>query len=317
MGLLSGSSRKTYSTLSPEQRRVAGKLGTFFESNIGKPLQQYPGQITAPMSQYEKMGLGYLQNYLSDFGNYMQSRQNVYGKAVAGGLLPKIDASESARVFREEIEPSFQRRLGQFMGQAREEAKGAGAQKSSSAMNRAVVDRAAEAAETLNMMEYNRMREVEAAEWQRDAQIAQLRMQAAQMPEPERMEQLSMVQASQQLGALPRLIEQAENDAVFQEWLRTRPEYSPVLSQALDYLKIQMVGQYMKHSQGALGDIKEVTGGIADIVGNVGMIGTSIGGLAMGGLGGLGSMLGGLGGAAGGATGGSFSTLNTMLPLGL
>ena len=252
-GLLSGSPKlKTFSTLTPQQRGVSQKFGDYLSSRIGQPMEMYPGQMVAPMSQYEQQGMGYLGQYLGGQGTYMPQRQAAYAQALGGQMLSPIDMGASKQWFEQNVVPQYQQQFQRMSAPALEQAKGMGAGVSSSAMNRALAEQAGGMSQYLGDVGYQYMLQEQQAQRQREEQNAQYQLAAMGATEPGRAEQLSMIQASQQYGALPRMIEMQKLQADMQEWLRTRPEYSPVIGQAMQYLNTQMQGTYMQDQPGLM-----------------------------------------------------------------
>lgn len=248
----SGPSLQRFSTLNKQQKGVSEQLAKYFGSRLGQPMEQYSGQTVAPMSQYEQQGLGYLGDYLGGMGGYMPQRQAAYAKALGGQMLAPIDTAQSRAAFEQNVVPMYQGHFQRFAAPAKEEIAAMGGGVSSSAMNRAVADVGGDLSRYLSDLEYQRMLSEEQASRQREEQNAQYQLAAMSATEPERAEQLSMTQASQQYGQLPRQLEQMQLTAAMQEWLRTRPEYSPVINQALQYLGTQMQGTYMQDNPGLL-----------------------------------------------------------------
>lgn len=257
-------SLQTFSTLSKNQQAVDQRMSDYLTSRVGQPMQQYRGTRVADMSPYEQQGLGWLGQYMQGTGQYMPQRQAAYGQALSGNMLPQINMDASRDWFKNQVIPQYQQNFQMMSAPALEQARAMGMRASSSGMGQALAGESARQAQTLGDMGYQYMLQEQQAQRARDELNAQYQMNAAANQEPLRLEQLQMTQASQTLGALPRLLEQAFRDAKFQEWLRTRPELSPVIQQALSYLGIQMQGTYTQENPGI---ITQVTGGMNQLSG--------------------------------------------------
>ena len=269
-----GGKEKSYSkfsTLSPFQKPIAKRMTDYLQSRVGQPMEMYPGPMVSP---YEQQGLNTLGQYLGGMGTYMPQRQSAYAQALGGQMLSPIDMSASRNWFEQNVVPQYQQQFQRMAAPALEQAKGMGAGVSSSAMNRAIAEQAGGMSQYLGDVGYQYMLQEQEAQRQREQLNAQYRMGAAGQMEPERAEQLGMVAASQQYGGLQFMRE-------MQEWLRTRPEYSPIIQQALDFLNISMMGVAPQGS--AMGGAAAGAGGM------LGGIGSLMGG--MGGLGGSGGIL--------------------------
>ncbi len=262
-----GGSKTPYdkiSTLNPQQKGVSQGLYDYFMPRIGQALPAYPGALTTP---FEQQGLGYLGQYLGGMGTYMPQRQAAYGQALGGQMLPSIDMSASKDWFNQQVVPQYQQQFQRFNAPALEQMRGmagVGA-KPMGAYAEATAGTAADLSRYLGDQGYQYMLQEQQAQRQRDELNAQYRMGAMAAGEPQRAEQLAAVQASQQFGGLPFMREMAE-------WLRTRPEYSPVISQALEYLGIPMTGivPTSNMATGAAEGAGGMLGGIGGLVSGMG-----------------------------------------------
>ena len=219
-GLLSsGPSMKTFSTLSKQQQGVNRKMSDYLQQRVGQGLPTYPGPMVSP---YEQQGLNTLGQYLGGSGQYMPQRQGAYAQALGGQMLSPIDMGASKEWFEQNVVPQYQNRFQQMAAPALEQAKAMGAGVSSSGMNRALAEQTGQMGQYLGDVGYQYMLQEQQAQRQREEQNAQYRLAAMGQPEPERAEQLGMIQASQQYGGLEFVRE-------MQEFLRTAPEYNPYI----------------------------------------------------------------------------------------
>lgn len=80
-----------------------------------------------------------------------------------------------------------------------------------------------------------------------------------------------------QMGALPRMLEQAQLDWDYKEFLRTRPEMAPYLNQALQFLGINQVENIVTPgTQGNLGELIKTGAALAlaPATGGTSLVGT-------------------------------------------
>lgn len=133
----------------------------------------------------------------------------------------------------------------------------------------------------------------------RQSLAIQMMPQIAQLEQMQAAEPLLRAESAYRAEEMQRQIRLSELQARFQEFARTRPEYSPVIQQALGYLNTQTIAAY-----GVPGSPGQSQGGMGAGIG--GLLGAGIGTLV---LPGVGTAIGaGLGASAGGAVGGSIYT---------
>ena len=76
---------------------------------------------------------------------------------------------------------------------------------------------------------------------------------------------LRLAEAGMELGALPRLLEQAKLQSEIEEFVRTTPELSPILDRALQLLNLQTQAAYYRPYQPS--PIVELLGAAAPAIG--------------------------------------------------
>jgi hypothetical protein len=198
--------REAYRTLLPaaiDKGRDFMQVGT----------EPYTGERVAPMSEYEDIGLGTLGDYLS---SPLPTESSLYGLS-AGELEKTLAGKEydpATGPFYEAYRTNVMRDLQKLTDAIRQRAAGAGG-RSVFAGGPVQEEREAALAGHANLAEVlGRMYEGERARRLGTVPLALQTMGwAEQVPQ-------ARVAASQQYGALPRMIEQAELDARYQDFIR-------------------------------------------------------------------------------------------------
>ena len=222
------------STLSPEQQAVISKLGPFLEERIGKGLPAWSGDWVAPASEYETSALGKLGEYLQGGVSPLYTQgSNVLSELIKSGSTPedavawyqKYMAPENKRIFTQETLPGINEAHvgpGTFWGTPRAEAQ-------------------RKAWETFGTQEMARTGEAIRQQQAMAAGLLPLEKEYAQYGEEY---PLRKAQAGLQYGQLPRLLQQADLAAKFEEFKRTTPELSPIIDKALQLLNVSTTAAY-------------------------------------------------------------------------
>lgn len=280
---------KSFDPFSPEQKYIQSMLSGYLSKRVGAGLQKYPGQFVAGMSPWERMSLGMLGKYMGEGESPLWEE----GRSTLSGLL---SGDISSRMSPEITEDYFRESIyGPSLSMMREdiipEIEGAYAGNYWGTPRASAVGEAWEGFEedmSSTLSELIWRDEISRVEMEQQGRLSALGMipgfESARAAGIE-----GKMTAGQMLGALPRMLKQAELEAQFNEWLRTRPEYNPVIEQALAFA--------MSPTKQAM-----LTGGGSSpsIFGSmVGMLG-ALGGLASG-VGAIGGMFGGGAGTGAGA----------------
>ncbi len=211
----SGSGKKPKLLMTPEQRAAYGTLlpgltakGMEFVDVSGRP---YEGKMTAPMSDYEQMGLGSLGEYLS---SPMPTESNLFGMTTEEleKTLSGEDYDPATGPYYEAYRTGIMRELQQAKDRiaARSSASDAFFGGGRMDQEREVEEGAmGSMAQVLGGL-YER---------ERERRLDAVPMALNQMGWAESVPQ-SRVAASQALGSLPREIEQAELTARYQDFVR-------------------------------------------------------------------------------------------------
>ena len=222
-----------------EQKGVSTRLGGYFGPRIGRGLQPYGGQLVAGMSPYERAGL----SSLSDLASGGMPDIFTAGTDALEGLLlgePSTEVSPELteryftegiydpmlRSMQEDIIPEIEGAYaGNYWGTPR-----------AAATTGAWTDFEEDITSVLSELIYaDEQTRIGLEESAKDRQLAATGV-AGEMAALEENIKMGRIDASMTYGSLPRLLMQAQLDANYNEWLRTRPEYSPVIEQALSFM---------------------------------------------------------------------------------
>jgi len=197
---------------------VRSKLSSWLGERIGKPAERYPGEIVAPMGEEEKRSFDWLRKY---------GEQGVpEGRQLAMGELRKTMAGEydpSTSPYYQAVKATAQKNLEETLGDIASEAAGRGMYHTGARRELQTTART-DVTQALNEL-LGGMAETERARRFQAVPLAQ------QIGAYEEALPLQKAAAFQQLGALPRAIQQAMNEAAYNEWLRSTQEYPLQIAQ--------------------------------------------------------------------------------------
>ena len=197
---------------------IRTKLSSWLGGQIGKPAEKYTGEIVAPMSEQEKQSFDCLRKY--------GEQGTPEGRQLAMGELRKTMTGEydpSTSPYYQAVKATAQKNLEDTLGDIASSAAGAGGYRSGARL--ALQGKArTDVTQALNEL-LGRMAETERARRFQAIPLAQ------QMGAYEEALPLQKATAFQRLGALPRAIQQAMNEAAYNEWLRATQEYPLQIAQ--------------------------------------------------------------------------------------
>ena len=224
------------STLSPEQQELISSLTPYLKSRVGEGLPGYTGEMVAGMAPGETQAQSLLAKYLSGTPDITAYGLGQY-KTALGGMSPEETAGwyqqyvmpEQKRIQEEQVIPGVREAYaGPLSAYYSEPRMGAEARSwgqfgttQQAAMGEAI------------------MREREGARGMLPY-LSEMSALEGGMPQ---------IQAGMQYGALPRILEQAELSAKFEEFKRTTPELSPVIDQILNLLNVTTQAGYYQPYQ--------------------------------------------------------------------
>ncbi len=244
------------STLSPQQERLMKAYGEWLTSQVGKGATPWPGEFVAPLSEYEEAGLKRLGEYVrGEPPEILDLGIQQFGEALRG-LSPEymeekyreLILPRQRRLFEEEVIPKIRESYvgpGTFYGTGRLEAE----RKSAEEFGESTASQ---------LFDYI----MRGQEYGREA----LRMLPSMVGLVEE-EPLRRAEAGLELGALPRLLEQMEVEARLKEFIRTQPEYSPILQYMQPYLHEPTKAFY--YERGKPSPFVQLLEGALPIVGSV------------------------------------------------
>lgn len=226
-------------TRTTEQRGVSRQLGGFFGPRIGRGLPRFKGERVAGLSPFEERGLVNLDELLS------AGRAPLFGKAETA-LDPALEGAPSTEISPEITEEFFRTSIfdpafkdlqetlipeieSQFAGNFFSSAR-------AGATTEAIEAFGSEQAGILAEIQFANEQQRIALEESAAARQLTAAGQATELGALEEAVSLGRIEASQTFGSLPRRLEQARLDAEFDEFIRTLPEFNPVIAQALSFL---------------------------------------------------------------------------------
>jgi len=197
---------------------VRSGLTSWLESQIGKPAEQYKGEMVSGMSPYEKESLKWLTSYGSQVPSVLRTTaSSEIQKSLTGGYDPTTSPYYQA------VKAEAARNLQDVQKGVADEAAGGGRYWTGARLK----VQGEEAGKTAN---YLNQLLAQQAENERQRQISVLPY-AQSFAEAEEQAPLQKATAMQTLGALPRTISDAQNQAIYQEWLRATQQYPMQVAQ--------------------------------------------------------------------------------------
>ena len=214
MGGFFSSKKQTpsYETVYDPFKDIRGKLSEWLGGKIGQPAEQYGKEIVAPMAEGEQQSLEKLKTYA---GQGLSPTTQLGQEEIRKTLTSEYDPSTSP--YYQAVKAQAQKNLDEQVGDIASSAAGAGGYRTGARMalqNTARTDVTNQLNTLLGSM----------AETERQRRLDVL-PQAMQYGQAETNLPLQQATALQTLGALPRTIQQAQNEAAYNEWLRATQQY--------------------------------------------------------------------------------------------
>lgn len=231
------------STLSEQQKLLEESLGQFLLGRIGQGLPRFPGELVAPLSEYEQAGLGRLSAFLAPGEAPLGEEQAQSLTRLLEGETPDFFTPERATEFFETAirRPQVRRFEEETLPVLRESFIGPGSFYSSARVEaerrarRDLEERLAGEEAALQLGFEERRAELRENALDRVGKALQL---APLVTESIRNFPIEQARAAMDLGALPRTLAQAELTAEMDEFIRTLPENNPVINLALNMMGI-------------------------------------------------------------------------------
>jgi hypothetical protein len=201
-----------YTSVADPYKSIREPTIDWLKSQIGKPADQYQGEMVAPATDQEKQSLDFLKGYVDqgDSENTKLANEEVRKTMTdqydptSSGYYQAVKA-ESAKNLADVQENISDQAAGggRYWGGARLKEQGTASNDAAIAMNKLLY----------GMQETERGRRLATAPL-----AAQLGERAEQKP-------LEKATALQSLGSLERTLSQARDEAIYNEWLRATQEY--------------------------------------------------------------------------------------------
>lgn len=260
-GLFGSKKDKGVSVVADPYKDVREGLTSWLSGQIGKPSTSYEGQMVAPATAQENQSLSFLDQYAnrgtpSTFSN----AKDVINNTLTGGYDPatspyyqamKAEAAVNNQDTQNQIK-SDAAGGGRFWAGARLQEQGRAATASNNALN------------TIS---------AQLAESERNRQMQAVPL-AQQLAETEANQPLDTAAALQTYGALPRGINQAQDTAMYNEWLRSTQEWPLNIAQLAS--GVQQAPMYSQGSEETPWWQKLLTGAAS---GGMSYLGGALGGL--------------------------------------
>lgn len=215
-----GKEDKSLQTVADPYKQVREPYLDWLGGQIGQPGQQYTGQMVAPLSQQEAQSFDFLKQY----GEGSQAQDPTFQKArsvVDKTLTNQFDPTTSP--YYQAVKAESAKNLAETQKDIMSTAGGTGNVWTGGRLKeqgRATTDR--------NLALDRLMGEMAMQERQNQLNVIP---QALGMSQTLAQEPFAKASAFQQFGALPREIEQAQNQAKYNEWLRSTVEYPMQIGQ--------------------------------------------------------------------------------------
>ena len=205
---------------------VRGKLSSYLSGQIGKPAEQYKGEMVAPKTKQEGQSLDWLQKYADQGQSEGMGLANEEVKKTMSGYY---DPSTSP--YYQAVKAESARNLANTNQDIASQAAGGGRYWGGARLQQQQ-EAGSESARGLNTM-LGQMAEKERMNRLNTVPIA-AHLGAYQEQQP-----LDKAQALQQYGGLDRTLNQAQDEAVYNEWLRSTQDYPLQIAQLSQGLAAQ------------------------------------------------------------------------------
>ena len=241
---------QTQSTMTKDQRDLMKKGTEYAMGQIGQGLPQWGEAFTAPLSQYEQMGLSKLGEYLNappDPNSISSLSSEAYKRGISG-LTPQ----EAEAFHMKHYDPMVQRYMQQELIPGFKESMVPGGNLRSSGTERGL-------GQIYGEMGATRMRDIgDLYKWSQE-QSAKLLPYARDFEWQEG--GIPQIEAAMKYGALPRLIEQQELSSRIEDTRQSYPQLNPILDFVSNLLGTQTKTGIYKPGQTGL--VPQIAGGLS------------------------------------------------------
>ena len=214
MGNMFKSTKSTpeYSAVADPYQSVREPLLSWLNQEIGKPAEQYKGEMVAESTPQEKQSLDFLQKYV-DQGS--SEGMNLANDEIKKTMTGQYDPTSSP--YYQAVKAESAKNLEEAQNSIADKAAGGG-RFWSGARLKEQGDASNDAAIAMNKLLYGM------AETERGRRLSSVPM-AAELGQLEEQKPLAKTQALQSAGSLNRILQQARDEAIYNEWLRSTQEY--------------------------------------------------------------------------------------------
>lgn len=222
---------KMFSTLDPSQQKLMQGLGEFLTGRVGEGATPFPGQLTAPLSEGEQGAYSKaLQQLLGGGTETAATATEAFGRA-AKGLSEKDVFSQ----YMKYTAPQEQKYLKEVSIPTFKESMVPGGTLRSTGTERGIGDIISQ----FGASQLGRIGERITSERAGARGVLPLApaISALERGAPE-------METASRFGGIARLVEQSELTAKLQEFIRTSPEMSPLLTMMMQLLQTQTMGAY-------------------------------------------------------------------------
>lgn len=225
--------------VSDPYKGVREPLVNWLSGQVGQAGPKYTGQTTAPMSKQENQSFDYLRQYGdSGYGKTYQNANNEINKTLTDGYNPanspyyqavKAEASRNLKDVQDNI-ASNAAGGGRYFSGARLKSQGEAAVDTANSLNKVIGELALQERQNrLNVLP-----------------------QAFNFGQAEKNLPLQQAKAYQELGALPRELDQNDLDLALQDWIRSEYEYPLQIGSMAS--GVQTAPLYQQNPRGAIWD---------------------------------------------------------------
>ena len=202
----------TYANVADPYGSVREPTLDWVKGQIGKPADKYSGEFVAPSTAQEKQSLDFLQKYV-DQGQ--SEGMNLANEEMRKTMTDQYDPTKSG--YYQAVKAEAAKNLADVQANIGDQAAGGGRYWSGARLG-SQAEEATNAGMAMNKLVYG-MQETE-----RGRKLAAAPF-AAQLGQYQEGLPLQKAQALQSMGGLERTLQQARNDAIYNDWLRATQEY--------------------------------------------------------------------------------------------
>jgi len=251
----------TEPALHPEQEKMIPGLGSYISDNLGKPLEQYGGKYITPITQQQLDAMSDLGNLTWNFSPQITQNSQAASNALIRALNTDAGMKEAEDYYQQSIHnpalQSFQKEIlpaiqtayagpGTYWGSER---AGAIRDASTDLAGQLAGVRAQTMFDARNILE-NRALQAAGQIHQNEQFMQNLGLAAEQARTGFGLNRSGSLF---DMGETARQAEQLGLDRQYSEWLRTRPENSPYLQAALNFMGLPTTASYVIPGQQGIG----------------------------------------------------------------